>query len=170
MARRERDPPSCKPLQPLSLLPPLPLAVPTLCYLPGRWSPTPYIVGDAFKPPAAVEGAYADASGHRDRLYAALLGYAQNQARRANVHSSVIAPPPVIPSVPLPVAGSASEQVSRHEGPVRFVRWHPRQAVLASAAASVGVWVPVPPDPGAAAAASGADAGAVSMDVAGAAT
>lgn len=58
------------------------------------------------------------------------------------MHASVIAPPPVIPSVPLPYAGSAEEQVSRLEGPVRFVRWHPRQAVLASAAAAIGVWVP----------------------------
>ena len=117
-------------------------AVPSLCYLPGRWSPKAQIVGDAFKSASAAAGAYAVASGHRSRLYTALLEYAQNQARRANVHASVIAPPPVIPSVPLPVAGSADEQVSRHEGPVRFVRWHPRQAVLASAAASVGVWAP----------------------------
>ena len=126
--------------------------MPPLCYLPDRWAPPPHIVGDAYKhpAPAAAETAYAVAAGHRGRLYAALLEYSQNQARRANVHPSVIAPPPVIPSVPLPAAGSPGEQVSRHEGPVRFVRWHPRQAVLASAAASVGVWVPVPGPPDAA--------------------
>ena len=99
-------------------------------------------MGDAFKTTAAAKEAYTVAATHRVRLYAALLEYAQNQARRANVHESVIAPPPVIPSISLPMAGSADEQVSRHEGPVRFVRWHPRQAVLASAASSLGVWIP----------------------------
>jgi hypothetical protein len=127
-------------------------------------------MGESHKPEAFRASAHLAASTHKDRLYEALSRYSQvsfcfmlnfeffahskllrpflralslqQAAQRANVRVAVIQPPPVIPSAPLPVATSPEDQVSRHEGAVRCVKWHPRQAVLASAASTVGVWVP----------------------------
>jgi len=122
------------------------------------------IVGEAHKTPAAAEQAHAVAAGHRGRLDAALqvrlLG-----APLATERGSLSRASPCRSTRPgrrgarmrrlghraaarhtqrAPALRGALRR-SRSRGPrapVRFVRWHPRQAVLASAAAAIGVWVP----------------------------
>lgn len=122
----------------------LSLAVPDLPYNPRRWRPQPVIMGERYKGDAARARAHAAAAAHSAE--------ARTMLHKRYAEAAVRTPPGqvlqiTLPTVPVPEAASPEEQTSRHEGPVRAVRWHPTAAVLASGSQAVGVWRP--PLPGA---------------------
>lgn len=129
----------------------MPLTVPARCcppavtedltYEPHRWDPECVIVGEAHKSAAARAAAWTGAASHRAGVQNFLR--AQNEGKRA-------------PGVRPPLPATAEEQVSRHETAVKFVKWHPKAAVLATAGQAVGLWVA--PSSGSAAATAAADA------------
>lgn len=107
----------------LSALGPLP-------YEAGRWDPPAVLIGEAYKSASAAAAAHAGASEYSARLRAA-------QSATGGTAASAL------PHAPF--AAAPEEQVSRHEAAVGVVRFHPRAAVLASAAASVAWWLSPPP-------------------------
>lgn len=112
--------------------------LPALPYQPRHWEPPFYIVGEGHKSPAACATARTAAVGYLPSVYRALAD--QNNQRAAMGLPPAL--PDAVPRVPAPGAAGPEEQVSRHEGPVGFVRWHPTLGVAASASAAVAVWTP----------------------------
>lgn len=117
-------------------------AVPDLPYNPKRWSPPATILGEQYKTEDARTRAHAAA--------AAYLPEARSQLHKRYAEAAARAPPGAqlqvtLPSLPVPEATTPAEAMSRHEGPVRAVRWHPRAAVLASGSQAVGLWMPPMP-------------------------
>ena len=117
---------------------------------PGFWTPGVGLLGEAHKSPAARAAARRAAAEHGATVQAAMRRQQQGlqeQAVAAATAQGIAlmampqAPPTPVPSLPGPHAGSADEQASRMEGPVRCVRFHPRLALLGSAASAVAVWV-----------------------------
>jgi hypothetical protein len=107
--------------------------LPPLQYLPKRWEPRFDIVGEAYKSPENRSKSRADGPSHLPRVFEAM---AQQQAAAPRHAQHSVA----VPSVPAAQARSPEELVSRHESPVRLVRWHPRNCVLASASTGVALW------------------------------
>ena len=99
--------------------------------MPKRWEPPYLLLGEAYKTPEALASAKEAAAGHLSKLYAFILGKWMKK------------PDAVLPACP--IAATAEEQVSRHDGPVRAIAWHPRQAVIASGSHSVAIWTPPAP-------------------------
>lgn len=105
--------------------PPLHSAVPPLPFSPGRWTPPLTIVGEAQKP-----------------------GPARTVARASAAAAAAAASDGTVPAAMLSklVAATAEEQVSRHESPVRCLRWHssssgaPSKAMFASVSTSLMCW------------------------------
>ena len=113
--------------------------MPDLPYNPQRWNPPCAILGEAFKSAATRASAHAAARAHLPAARSAHHRMYAEAFARAAPGAQLSVPPP---SLPVPEAESADEAVSRHEGPVRAVRWHPVLAVLASASQAVAVWMP----------------------------
>ena len=116
---------------------------------PGFWRPSVALLGEAHKTPAARAAARRAAEEHGARVQAAmqlqqhaLLEQTVAAARAQGIALLALPPaqPTPVPSLPGPHAASADEQASRLEGPVRCVRFHPRLALLGSAATAVAVW------------------------------
>ncbi|RYG56834.1 hypothetical protein EON66_01915 [archaeon] len=102
--------------------------------MPRRWEPPVTIVGMSHKSDAAKSAVWPATHEHtRARYQFVAARFRAAQAGGPGAHPEI---PPVAP----PLANSPEEQVSRHEGPVRFVKWHPTQAVLASGSETVALW------------------------------
>lgn len=111
-------------------------------YTPGLWDPPVRMLGEAHKTEAARQAAYIGAASYREGVWNQMR--ILNSQRAAQAALQGIPPAmvqPVVPTgLPVPLAGSPEEQVSRLEGPVRCVRFHPKSALLASASSSVALW------------------------------
>ena len=107
-------------------------------YRPGTWDPPYVILGESHKGAPAQELARTQATLHRTLV----RKHMSDEQERFRLQNPLIVPTPgtPVPSSPGPFAASDAEQVSRMEGPVRCVKWHPKLAVLASAASAVAMW------------------------------
>lgn len=113
--------------------------------LPVRWTPGSYeapvcILGEAHKPEAARNDARTAALKHKADLYAKMHTGRAEFAKKLGRPPGSLGPPKGVPSLSVPLAANADQQISRHESPVTAVRWHPRAAVVASAARNVAIW------------------------------
>lgn len=122
---------------------------PKFPYRPGFWNPPCYVMGERYKTTSAAQAAREGASQHREDLFQKMHKARQDFAKTKNVNIEQLGPPRGVPSLPVPLASSEEEQVSRHEGPVSAVRFHPKLAMLGSAGRNVALWTlpsPLPPD------------------------
>ncbi len=111
-------------------------------YNPELWSPPACILGEQFKGDAARAAAHAAARAYLPTARAQLHDGFKEAARTAAPGEALRFSQPLLP---VPEASTPEESLSRHEGPVRAVRWHPRNAILASASQAVGIWMPPSP-------------------------
>lgn len=114
---------------------------------PGVWEPTCVMVGAAHKSEAARRSAKDGAADFLRRRHDKMVELRRSFAAKSHVPIESVGAPRSVPGVPPVFAASAEEQVSRHEAPVGVVQWHPKAAVLLSAARNVAVWTG--PAPGA---------------------
>jgi len=114
---------------------------------PGVFEPPVVLLGDERKTPAARAAAAGAAAAFRARARDVMEAQRVKFAAARGVPVETLGPPRSVPSFPPPLPGGPDEQVSRLEGPVPWVRWHPAAAALA--AGSRGVAVFSPPAPGA---------------------
>jgi len=103
------------------------------------WNPPVCILGELHKGEAARAAARAAARDYLPAVRAQLHERFKEASKAAKPGEELVVK---MPFLPVPEAASPEESISRHEGPVRAVRWHPRHAVLASASQAVGVWAP----------------------------
>ena len=122
--------------------PALPAAVPDLPYNPELWAPPACIVGEFYKGDAARAAAHAAAKAYLPAARLQMHEAFKEAAKKADPGEALRFS---LPMLPVPEAATPEDSLSRHEGPVRAVRWHPRAAILASASQAVGIWMPATP-------------------------
>ena len=130
------------PLPPLILPSRAAALVPDLPYNFELWSPPSCILGELHKGDTARGAAHAAARAYLPAVRAQLHDRFKEAAKAAKPGEELIVK---LPCLPVPEAATPAESLSRHEGPVRAVRWHPRLAVLASASQALGIWAPAVP-------------------------
>jgi COMPASS component SWD2 len=104
-----------------------------------KYDPPYVIMGEDHKSPGIRLAARMSAQ-RSLRIYEdAVRSATEQQMRRMNLPPGTLLNP-VLVSPPLSFPATPEEHVSRHESPVRCVKWHPTKAVCASGSSAVGIW------------------------------